>query len=176
MPSDLGTDRRTEKKKTKRERKHGGEERRSGAPGDRAVRPDDGRADGPPLSVDELAGIGAGAAGSGARYAGTVEILDKPNPHGFFAENANDLFDKLAGKDARVVGGDNAKNGPDRLVDGVRIQSKYCESGAKCVAECFEGGKFRYFNADNSPMRIEVPSDMYEAAVKAMEARIERAR
>lgn len=74
-----------------------------------------------------------------------------------------------------MVGGDNEKNGADRLVDGVQIQSKYCESGAKCIAECFEDGKFRYFNkADGSPMQIEVPSDMYEAAVKAMEQRISR--
>ena len=71
-----------------------------------------------------------------------------------------------------MIGGDNERNGPDRLVDGVQIQSKYCSSGANCIAECFEDGKFRYFNADNSPMQIEVPSDMYEAAVKAMEERI----
>ena len=140
--------------------------------GDRAVGRDKERAEGTPLSADEVAGLGAGAIGSGASYADTVGILEKTNPHGFFAENANDLFDKFAGKDAKVIGGGNEQNGPDRLVDGVQIQSKYCSSGAKCIAKCFEDGKFRYLNADNSPMQIEVPSDMYEAAVKAMEERI----
>ena len=82
------------------------------------------------------------------------------------------FFDKFSGKNARIVGGDNAKGGADRLVDGVEIQSKYWSSGAKCVAECFENGKFKYLGGDGSPMQIEVPSDMYEGAVKAMEARI----
>ena len=162
----------------KKDPEHGREEQLPGAGAvrdDRAVRGDTERVDGTPLSADELAGIGSGAVGSVANYADTVGILEKPNPHGLFAEDANNLFDKLAGKDAEVVGGDNEKNGADRLVDGVQIQSKYCESGAKCIAECFEDGKFRYFNkADGSPMQIEVPSDMYEAAVKAMEQRISR--
>ena len=171
------TDRRAEQKKMKKNSKHDGEEQLPGAGaarGDRAVRRDKERADGTPLSADEVAGIGAGAVGSGANYADTVGILEKPNPHGFFAEKANDLFDKFGGKDAKLIGGGNEQNGPDRLVDGVQIQSKYCKTGADCVSECFKDGNFRYFNADNSPMQIEVPSDMYEAAVKAMEARIER--
>ena len=88
--------------------------------------------------------------------------------------SANNLFDKFAGRDAELVGRGNEKNGPDRIVDGVQIQSKYCSSGAMCIAECFEDGELRYFNADNSPMQIEVPSDKYEDAVRAMEARIEK--
>ena len=145
-----------------------------GVVGDRAGRRDKERPDGTPLSADEVAGLGVGAAGSGANYTDTVGILERPNPHGFFAENANDLFDKFAGKDAKVVGGDNRRNGPDRHVDGVQSQSKYCQSGLNCINECFKGEKFRYFNPDGSPMQIEVPSDMYEGAVKAMEERIRR--
>ena len=125
----------------------------------------------PRLSGEEVTGIGAGTAGSGTNYADNV-VFGAERGHGFAAERANHLFDELAGKDARIVGTDNVKNGPDRLVDGVQIQTKYCRSGAKCVAESFDDGKFRYFNADNSPMHIEVPSDKYEGAVKAMKARI----
>ena len=95
--------------------------------------------------------------------------------HGFAAERANHLYDTVTGKDAHIVGDDNAKNGADRLVDGVSIQSKYCSTGSKCIKECFdETGKFRYLNADGSPMQIEVPSDKYDDAVRAMEERIRR--
>ena len=106
-------------------------------------------------------------------YADNV-VLGAKRGHGFAAERMNHLFDDLAGKDARIVGSGNEKHGPDRLVDGVQIQTKYCSKGAKCVAECFDDGKFRYFNADNSPMQIEVPSDKYKGAVKAMRRRIEK--
>ena len=141
--------------------------------GDRAGRRDTERTDDAPLSADEVAGIGAGAVGSGANYADNV-VFGGERGHGFAAESANNLSDKLTGKHADLIGRGNERNGPDRLVDGVQIQSKYCSSGAKCIAECFEDGNFRYFNADKSPMQIEVPSDMYEGAAKAMEARIEK--
>lgn len=36
--------------------------------------------------------------------------------HGFAAERANDLEDRLHGKKARIVGDDNVKNGPDRAI------------------------------------------------------------
>ena len=94
--------------------------------------------------------------------------------HGFAAERANTLYDKLTGHDAKIVGDDNAKNGADRLVDGVFIQSKYCATGSRCINECFEeGGKgtFRYM-IDGKPMQIEVPSDKYDDALKAMEEKI----
>lgn len=94
--------------------------------------------------------------------------------HGFAAESANDLFDRMTGKDAKIVGGDNAKDGADRIVNGQNIQSKYCSSGSKCIQECFRDGKFRYYNPDGSPMQIEVPSDKYDDAVKAMQNRIDR--
>lgn len=96
--------------------------------------------------------------------------------HGFAAERANHLFDKLTGHDSKVLGDNNAKNGADRMVDGVYIQSKYCATGSRCINECFEdGGKgtFRYMQ-DGKPMQIEVPADKYEDAVRAMEEKIRR--
>lgn len=94
--------------------------------------------------------------------------------HGFAAERANTLFDKATGHQTTILGDDNALNGPDRIVDGVFIQSKYCKTGGRCIAECFKDGKFRYFNPDGTPMQIEVPSDKYEAAVQAMRDRISK--
>ena len=90
----------------------------------------------------------------------------------FAAEKANHLKDVWTGKDANIIGDDNAKNGADRLVDGVKIQTKYCKTGSKCISECFESNTFRYLNSDGTPMQIEVPSDKYDSAVQAMENRI----
>ncbi|MCM1234132.1 MAG: hypothetical protein NC489_28855 [Ruminococcus flavefaciens] len=94
--------------------------------------------------------------------------------HGFAAERAGTLYDRLAGHDAQIVGDNNAKNGADRIVDGIHIQSKYCASGGKCIRECFADGKFRYMNSDGTPMQIEVPFDKYDSAVQAMQERIRR--
>ncbi|GAA0858552.1 hypothetical protein GCM10008916_16880 [Clostridium nitritogenes] len=109
--------------------------------------------------------------------ASTVYGMDKfntPRGHGFAAERANHLYDKVKGKDATIVGDNNLKNGADRVVDGINIQTKYCKTGSKCVSQCFENGKFKYINSDGSPMQIEVPSDKYDDAVRAMKSRIER--
>lgn len=108
-----------------------------------------------------------------------------PRGHGFAAEQANHLYDKiknidflgqskvqLVGEDIDPNTGRIIKNGADRIVNGSNIQTKYCNSGGKCVSECFENGKFRYWNADGSPMQVEVPTDKYDAAVQAMENRI----
>lgn len=92
--------------------------------------------------------------------------------HGFAAERANTMYDKLTGHNAKIVGDDNVKNGADRIVDGVMIQSKYCRTGKACINECFDKeGKFRYM-VDGKPMQIEVPSDKFDAAVREMEEKI----
>lgn len=122
--------------------------------------------------------------------ASTIYGSDKfntPRGHGFAAEQANHLYDKvtmgdffgqgkvkLVGEDIDPETGHIVKNGADRVVNGVNIQTKYCSTGGKCIEECFENGKFRYFNPDGTPMQVEVPSDKYEAAVKAMRNRIEK--
>ncbi|MBW4286294.1 hypothetical protein, partial [Escherichia coli] len=104
-------------------------------------------------------------------YADNV-VLGAARGHGFAAEKANHLFDLITGKDASIIGGNNAKNGADRLVNGVLIQTKYCSSGSKCINECFDNDVFRYLGQDGKPMQIEVPSDMYESAIKSMEDKI----
>ncbi|MBC7675419.1 MAG: hypothetical protein H7173_05080 [Rhodoferax sp.] len=106
-----------------------------------------------------------------SNYADNV-ILQAERGHGFAAEKANHMYDKFSGKDAKIVGGGNAKNGADRIVNGVQIQTKYCASGSKCISDCFDDtGNFRYQNPNGTPMHIEVPSDKYDDAVKAMSVR-----
>lgn len=119
--------------------------------------------------------LAAGLVYGNVSNASTLYGMDKfntPKGHGFAAERANHIYDKLSGKDAKLVGDDNVKFGADRVVDGVNIQTKYCKTGSKCIQECFENGRLKYLNQDGSPMKIEVPSDKYDAAVQAMENRI----
>ena len=93
--------------------------------------------------------------------------------HGFAAEQANNLIDLLHGKDATVVGGDNAKDGADRLVNGQLIQTKYCKSASESIKAGFDKNGYRYYDADGKAMQIEVPKDQYDEAVKEMAKRIE---
>lgn len=127
---------------------------------------------------------------TGAEVAGTVygnvsnastiynyDKLATPKGHGFAAEQANHLADKILNADilgnkVKLVGDDNVKNGADRIVNGTRIQTKYCKTGSKCIAECFKDGKFRYLDVDGKPMKIEVPPEFRGDAVKAMRERI----
>lgn len=123
------------------------------------------------LSGASIAGIIYGNVSN----ANTLYGMDKfstPRGHGFAAERANHLYDKISGKNAVLEGDNFVKGGADRIVNGVNIQSKYCNSGSKCISECFDGGKLKYINPDGTPMQIEVPSDKYEAAVRSMENRI----
>lgn len=87
--------------------------------------------------------------------------------HGFAAEDANALHDKLHGKSVDKVGMDNALNGADRVVNGVMIQTKYCADASKSVGAAFENGSYRY-----GSMKLEVPRDQYEEAVRIMRGRI----
>lgn len=122
---------------------------------------------------DEATGIVYGNVGVG----GTTYEMNKfqaQQGHGFAAERAEHVNDLLHGRDARILGDDNAKDGADRIVNGVEIQSKYCKSGSECVQACFRDGKYRYYSKNGEPMQVEVPYDMYDDAVAAMRRRIEK--
>lgn len=108
----------------------------------------------------------------GAENAAETMIFNTPRGHGFAAERANDLYNKVTGKKSKIVGDDYAKNGPDRLVNGEYIQTKYCKTGSRCIGDCFKDGEFRYYNSDGNPMKVEVPSDKYDEAIRAMKNRI----
>ncbi len=98
--------------------------------------------------------------------------------HGFAAEQGNNFIDRLKWKNAKVVGNDNLKNGPDRLIlnrDGsikTLIQDKYYKTANGTINACFdENGIFKYMDGD-IPMNIEVPKDQYEKAVELMKQKI----
>lgn len=94
--------------------------------------------------------------------------------HGYAAEQYNDMIDKLHGRDAVILGDDNAKNGADRMVDGKLIQTKYCQTAQASVDAAFskKDGFYKYLDNNSKPMQVEVPSDQYEEAVKLMREKI----
>lgn len=119
----------------------------------------------------------SGATFSDISIAGTFYNHDRYSTlrgHGFAAEDANHQYDLLHGKNAHLVGADNAKNGADRIVNGQYIQTKFCSSGSRSIAAAFENGRMKYIDPSGKPMQIEVPSDLYDSAVQAMQSRIKK--
>lgn len=87
--------------------------------------------------------------------------------HGWAAEDANAMADRLAGKRVEQVGRDNSCNGADRIVNGVQISTKYCATAQDSVNAAFQDCRYRY-----SGMKLEVPKDQYDEAVKLMADKI----
>lgn len=133
-------------------------------------------------SRSEQVSMGETAVVSGTLLKGKLKFTrdngyaNNPNAgFGLFAEQANNMADIAHFKNAKVVGGDNAKNGPDRLVNGVRYQTKYYKTGARSVGATFDNGgtgNYRYYNPDGTPMKLEVPKGQYESAVKTFKNKI----
>lgn len=99
--------------------------------------------------------------------------------HGIYAEEAGAKLDFLYGEKSTVVGRDNAKNGPDKIVNSNPVQCKYCKTAGGSVGACFkrnsEGNMtYRYYDLTGNPMKVEVPSDQYTQAIESMKARIEK--
>lgn len=87
---------------------------------------------------------------------------------GFAAEDANALNERLQGKTVEQVGTSNARNGADRIVDGVEIQTKYFKSASDTVRAAFDNdGLYRY-----GDQQLEVPKNQYEEAVEIMREKI----
>lgn len=92
--------------------------------------------------------------------------------HGWAAEDINNAYDRMAGKDAKLVGTDNKANGADRLVNGREIQTKYYKSVSSAVDDAFKHGNYRYLNKNGNPMIFEVPKDQYDKAIKLFQDKI----
>jgi hypothetical protein len=127
-------------------------------------------------TVGEGAGVAAGVMGAAANYADNV-ILQTcwkdpvtgrriTTGHGIAAEKASHMADRLSLRDAQHVGVNNQKHGPDRIVDGQEIQTKYFKTPTGSVGACFDSageGNFKYYDASGRPMQVEVtcPHLMY---------------
>jgi len=120
-----------------------------------------------------FAGLSYGAFKS-AQHFNEHHILNSSRGHGFAAEKLNHLSDVFNGNDAKIVGANNLKSGPDRVVNNEFIQTKYYQSPGESIDAMFTKGKYKYLNADGTPMQVEVPKDQYEQALKFMEDKISK--
>lgn len=90
--------------------------------------------------------------------------------HGFAAEDANTMADRLRLHNVESVGRNMSRHGADRLVDGVAVQTKYCKSAYDSVVAAFDGnGRGMYMYPGQ---KLEVPADQYDQALKYLRARI----
>ena len=89
--------------------------------------------------------------------------------HGFAAEDANHIADKIRLRAAKIVGANNVANGPDRVVNGLPVQTKYWQTAAETVGAAFNspGRMYRY-----GGQVLEVPKDQYDQALGLMGNRI----
>lgn len=99
--------------------------------------------------------------------------------HGIYAEEVGSLLDKMSGEKSTVVGRDNAKNGPDKIINSSPVQCKFCKNAGSSIGACFKKNpetgntEYKYFEAKTgAPMKVEVPADQYEKAVEVMKRRI----
>lgn len=94
--------------------------------------------------------------------------------HGEMAEEAINKIDRMHGLDAVITGRDNAKNGADRVVNNMEIQTKYYKTAQGSIDAAFDphNHMYRYMSSDGTPMQLEVPKDQYEAILHKFEKRI----
>lgn len=106
-------------------------------------------------------------------------INNTPAGHGVMAEEFNSMIDNLQGHKSKVLGRDNAKNGPDRVldsgVDKIFIQTKYHKTARSTLESSFDNytGQYRYMQ-NGKPMQLEVPKDQYERVLKGFEEKIKK--
>ncbi len=101
--------------------------------------------------------------------------------HGYAAEYANNTVDRALGRRVDYSAqnldahGRQVKNGPDRTVNNVEIQTKYYQTAQDTINAVFENGEAKYIRTDGSGkmMQIEVPRNQYHQAVVEMQKRID---
>lgn len=122
-------------------------------------------------SVETCAAMGGFSAHKASQAVESTQWrqYNKSTGHGYTAEDVNALHDYLLGNDVEKTGWDNSLNGPDRIVNGVKIQVKYYNSARNSVNAFFDGanGQCKY-----TGQVLEVPLDQYEEAVRIMQEKI----
>lgn len=133
------------------------------------------------LATADDAAVKAAAVAAAATINGNGEVfveqratVNNPAGHGELAEEANNIIDRLQGRHAEILGRDNAKNGADRSVDGVLIQTKYYKTARGSLEACFDPSshQYRYLAKGGTPMQLEVPKDQYQQVLRGFEKKI----
>lgn len=108
-------------------------------------------------------------------------LMNGARGHGYAAEYGNNTIDRLRGREVENAAqnldehGRQLKNGADRIVNGVEIQTKYYKTASETIGAAFEDRKAIYLRTDDSGkmMQIEVPRDQYKEALIDMQKRID---
>ncbi len=89
--------------------------------------------------------------------------------HGFVAEDAGVFADVMRGRRVERTGISNSVDGPDRIVNGIAVQTKYFQTPQATVNAAFDPatGRYRY-----QGQMLEVPADQYDACVKLFQEKI----
>jgi hypothetical protein len=92
-----------------------------------------------------------------------------PGGHGFAAEDANALDEKLFFKRVEKTGSTNEQNGSDRITNGISIQTKYYSTAQGSINGAFDSktGFYRY-----EGQILEIPKDQYEEAINLFKEKI----
>lgn len=98
--------------------------------------------------------------------------MGKSQAHGGAAEYANTVIDRYTGKfKSSQIGGDNAKNGADRVSAGfgksTLIQCKYCKTASATIHDAFDNHDY------GLNMEVEVPRDQYADGLKILQKKID---
>lgn len=116
-----------------------------------------------------------------AFYAENKNYMNGSRGHGYAAEYGNNAVDRFFAREVenaaqQLVNGRQAKYGADRIVDGVEIQTKYCQSAPETIGQAFARKEAVYIRSDGSEkmMAIEVPRDQFKEAVELMQKRIDK--
>jgi hypothetical protein len=133
-----------------------------------AIRPSTGAANAKTLPREMGGFISADVANELERTQLTTRYHTKGGT-GFAAEDANAFADRIRLRHVEITGTGNEANGPDRIVDGTAIQTKYYPTATATIKSAFEldSGLFRY-----QDQMLEVPSDQYDECVKLFREKI----
>lgn len=127
-------------------------------------------------AAPKAAAVAAAAAinSNGEVFVEQRAAVNNPAGHGELAEEANNIIDRLQGHQAEILGRDNAKNGADRRVDGILVQTKYYKTARGSLEACFDPSshQYRYVAEDGTPMQLEVPKDQYQQVLRGFEEKI----
>ncbi len=89
--------------------------------------------------------------------------------HGFVAEDAGVFADVVRGRRIERTVISNSVDGPDRIVNGIAVQTKYFQTPQATVKAAFDPatGRYRY-----QGQMLEVPADQYDTCVKLFREKI----
>ena len=127
-------------------------------------------------TIPKASSVAAAAAinSNGEVFVEQRAAVNNPAGHGELAEEANSIIDRLQGHQAEILGRDYAKNGADRRVDGILVQTKYYKTARGSLEACFDPSshQYRYIAEDGTPMQLEVPKDQYQQVLRGFEEKI----